>query len=89
MAYSSNRKSYAPINVKPGGGGGGRRGIGRDFDRSLWPGVGIFEFLLVSVTTNHFPGWRISDTFDLTFLPTGREFDSKFLENVNCKILPY
>ena len=44
-----------------------RQGIGRDFDRSLWPGVGhlnylavpgvgIFEFLFVPVTTNHFPG---------------------------------
>ena len=47
------------------GEGGG--GIGRDFDRSLWPGVGhlnylavpevgIFEFLFVPVTRNHFPG---------------------------------
>ena len=46
---------------------GGRRGIGRDFDRSLWPGVGhlnclavlgvgIFEFLFMPVTTNHFLG---------------------------------
>ena len=47
------------------------------------PGVGIFEFLFVPVTTNHFPG-RI---FDLTFLPGGREFDSNVLENV--KIPPY
>ena len=46
------------------------------------PGVGIFEFLFVPVTTNHFPGWRISVIFDLTFLPRGREFDSNFLENV-------
>ena len=37
--------TYAPINVEPaGGGGGGRRGIGRDFDRSLWPGGRAFEF---------------------------------------------
>ena len=69
------------------GGGERRRGIGRDFDRSLWPGVGILEFQIVSVTTNHFRVWGISDTFDLTFLPAGREFDSNFLENV--KILPY
>ena len=59
-------RSYAPINVKPAG-AGGRRGIGRDFDRSLWPGGRafelsccpggrIFEFLFVPVTTNHFPG---------------------------------
>ena len=49
-----------------GKGVGGRRGIGQDSDRSLWPGVGhlnylavpgvgIFEFLFVPVTTNHFP----------------------------------
>ena len=34
---------YVPINVKPAGGRGGRRGIGRDFDRSLWPGGRAFE----------------------------------------------
>ena len=36
---------YAAINVKPaeGGGGGGRRGIGQGFDRSLWPGGRAFE----------------------------------------------
>ena len=34
----------APINVKPAGGGeGGRRGIGRDFDRLLSPGDRAFE----------------------------------------------
>ena len=40
------RVNNAPINVKPAGGGGGggeRRGIGRDFDRSLWPGGRTFE----------------------------------------------
>ena len=57
---------YAPINVKPAG---GRWGIGRDFDRSLWPGVGhlnflavpgvgISEFLFVPVTTNHSRGGK-------------------------------
>ena len=51
------------------------------------PGVGIFEFLFVPVTTNHLPGWEISVIFDLTFLPGGREFDSSFWENV--KIPPY
>ena len=69
------------------GGGWGSRGIGRDFDESLWPGlgclnylavpgIGIFQFLFVPVTTNHFPGWGISVIFDLTFLPWGREFDN-------------
>ena len=33
-------KHNAPINVKPAG---GRRSIGRDFDRSLWPGGRVFE----------------------------------------------
>ena len=51
-----------------------------DFDQLLWPGgrafelscclgVGIFEFLFLPVTTNHFLGWGISVIFDLTFLP--------------------
>ena len=44
------------------------------------PGVGIFEFSFVPVTTNHLPGWEISVIFDFTFLPGGREFDSIFLE---------
>ena len=29
------------------------------------PGVGIFEFLFVPMTTNHFPGWGISVIFQL------------------------
>ena len=40
--------------------------------------VGIFDFLFVPVTTNHFLGWGISVVFDFTFLPRGREFDSNF-----------
>ena len=55
-------------------------GIGH-FNYLAVPGVGIFEFFS-SVTTNHFPRWRISVIFDLTFLPGGREFYSNFLENV-------
>ena len=51
------------------------------------PGVALFEFLFVPVTTNHFLGWGISVTFDLTFLPRGRELDSNFWENV--KLPPY
>ena len=38
------------------------------------PWRGIFEFLFVPVTKNHFPGWGISVIFDLTFLLGGREF---------------
>ena len=41
-------------------------------------GVGIFEFFLMPVTTNHFPGWGISVIFDLTFLLGAREFYSNF-----------
>ena len=51
------------------------------------PGVGIFEFLFMPVTTNYFPGWGILVIFDLTYLPGGRDFYSNFLENV--KIQPY
>ena len=94
--YSATGCLYnAPINVKPaaGWGGGGRRGIGEDFDGYLWPkgrafglsccpGVGKFEFLFVPVTTNHFTGWGIPVIFDVTFLLRGREFYSNFLENV-------
>ena len=73
--------------------GGQGQGIGQDlaqgraFELSCCPGVGIFEFLFLPVTTNHFLGWGISVTFDLTFLPGGWEFQSNFLENV--KITPY
>ena len=63
-----------------------RRGVGH-LNYLAVPGVGIFEFLFVPVTTNHFLGWRISVIFDLTFLPGGREFDSNFWENV--KSPPY
>ena len=56
-------------------------GVG-DLNYLAVPGVGIFEFLFVPVTTNNFPGWGITVIFDLTFLPGGREFDSNFLENV-------
>ena len=77
------------MNVKPAGGGG----IGRGFDRSLWPWDRAFElpccpgsrdiwFLFVPGTTNHFLGWGISVIFDLTFLPGSKEFDSYFWENV-------
>ena len=78
--------------------GWGRRGIGRDFDRSLWPGGRAFElsccpggrhiWIFVRARDHKsFPGRGISVIFDLTFLPGGREFDSIFLENV--KIPPY
>ena len=97
-----SRLANAPINNKPAEerGGGGRKGgaYGRDLINRFGPGVGhlnylavlgvgIFEFFVVPVTTNHFPGWGISVIFDLTFLPGVREFDSIFLENV--KSPPY
>ena len=83
---------YAPINVKPAGGGGIR--LGFDLINRFGPGVGHLNYLAVLVvgifeflTTNHFLGWGISVIFDLTYLPGGREFDSNFWENV--KIPPY
>ena len=33
------------------------------------PGVGIFEFLFLPVTTNHFPGWGISVILTSHFCP--------------------
>ena len=88
----------APINVKPAVEGGGRRGIEKGFDRSLWPGGRAFGLSCCSgvrdiwtpcnhLTTNHFPGWGISVIVDLTFLPGGREFYNNFLENM--KSPPY
>ena len=86
----------APINVKPAG--EGKRGIVRDFDRSLWPGDRAFEFsccsgdrdILIFVRArDHKSFLRVGNLviFDLTFLPGGRKFDSNLLENV--KIPPY
>ena len=43
LPMSSHPGRNAPINVKPAG-GGDRRDIARDFDRSLWPGGRAFEF---------------------------------------------
>ena len=96
------KKKHAPFyrvlctyQCQAGGVGGGVGGIGRDFDRSLWPGDRTFElsccpggkdiWIFVRARDHKsFPGLRISVTgiFDLTFLPRGREFDSNFLENV-------
>ena len=81
-----------------GGGGEGRQGIGRDFDRSLWPGGRAFEFsccprgrdIWIFVRApDHKSFLRMGNLviLDLTFLPGGREFDSNLLENV--KIPPY
>ena len=71
----------------------GRRGIGRDFDRSLWPGGRAFEFscypggrdiwiFVRARDDKSFLGVGTLIIFDLTFLPGGREFDSNLLENV-------
>ena len=35
--------SYAPINVKPDGGGGGESGNPREFDRDAYPQGGDFD----------------------------------------------
>ena len=78
--------------------GGGRRGIGPDFDWSLWPGDRVFEFsccpwgrdIWIFVHAHDhksFLGVGNLVIFDLTFLPGGGKFDSNLLENV--KIPPY
>ena len=87
---------HAPINVKPAE--GRRQGIGRDFDRSLWPGGRAFESSRCPVgrdiwifvrARDHKSFLRVGNLviFDLTFLPGGGEFYSNLLENV--KIPPY
>ena len=61
-------------------GGGGRQGIGRDFDRSLWPGGRAFEFSccpgrrdiwIFVCARDHKSFLRVGNLviFDLTFLP--------------------
>ena len=85
--FKRESKTNARINVEPavGGGGGGKRGIGRDFDRSHWPGGRAFglsccpggEDILIFVRARDdksFLGWGISVLFYLTILPGGREF---------------
>ena len=42
MASCTNWHSYAPINVKPLGGGGGRPGMGGGFHSSRRPVVGTW-----------------------------------------------
>ena len=77
---------------------GRRRGIGRDFDRSLWPGGRAFEFSCCPGSRDIWIFVRGHDhksflgvgnlvIFDLTFLPGGREFDNNLSKNV--KIPPY
>ena len=51
------------------------------------PGVGDIWIFVRACDYKSFPRRGISVTFDLKFLPCGREFDSNFLENVN--IPPY
>ena len=103
MKYWSNlsQLSYnnAPINFKPAGEGGGRRGIGRGFDCSLWPDGRAFELsccpegrdiwiFFMLVTTNHFPGWGISIIFDLTFLPGVGNFTAIFWTKSSPRPMP-
>ena len=47
------------------------------------PGVEIFEFLFMPVTTNHFPGWEISVVFNLS---SGMEFYK--ITNSNPRPMP-
>ena len=71
---------------------GGRRGIGRDFDRSLWPGGRAFEFSCCPGGRDIWIFVRARDhksflgvgklvVIELTFLPGGREFDNNLSEN--------
>ena len=75
-----------------GGGAAGHRGgiwlwpgVG-NLNYHAVPGVGIFEFLFVPVTTNHFPGWGISVTLTSHFC-LGVGYFTAIFGNVKC--LPY
>ena len=60
---------------------------GRAFELSCCPGGRDIWIFVCARDQKSFPGRGILVIFDLTFFPGGREFDSKFLENV--KISPY
>ena len=75
----------------------GKRGIGRDFDRSLWPGGRAFEFsccpggrdiwiFVRARDQKSFLGVGNLVIFDLTFLPGGRQFHINLLENVKIPL---
>ena len=69
---------HLSMSSRQGVGGGGGGAYGRDLTDHFGPGVlavlggGIFAFLFVPGTKNHFPGWGISVIFVLTFLPDGK-----------------
>ena len=46
MFFPNHIHTNAPINGKPGGGGGGRPGIGRGFDVTSLPVTGTFDHSL-------------------------------------------
>ena len=101
LAVKPNRTRIKIMHLSMSSQRGWRQGIGRDFDRSLWPegrafeflnylavpGVRIFEFMSVPVTTNHFPGGRFQLYLTSHFCPGIGNFTAFFLKNVT--ILPY
>ena len=98
LAVKPNRTRIKIMHLSMSSQRGWRQGIGRDFDRSLWPEGRAFEFSccpggrdvwIFAIVWDHksFLGVGNLVIFDLTFLPGGREFDSNLLENV--KIPPY
>ena len=52
------------------------------------PGVGIFEFLFVPVTTNHFPGWGIQLYLTSHFCPGVGNLTVIFLEMSKSRPMP-
>ena len=52
------------------------------------PGVGIFEFLFVPVTTNHFPGWRIQLYLTSYFCPGVGNLTAIFLKMSKSRPMP-
>ena len=70
-----------------GGGGGGGTQSGILIDR-FGPGVGIFEFLFVPVTTNHFPGWGIQLYLTSHFCPGVGNLTAIFWKMSKSRPLP-
>ena len=83
----NTRPLYAPINVKPlgGGGGGGRLGIGGRFDRSHRPVVGTFDHLN-GLSSNIL--LTFSCYFDHLQMPWSGAFEQKLSAQFNAPPMP-
>ena len=62
-------------------------GVGHLNDLAV-PGIGIFEFFFMPVTTNHFPGWGISLYLTLHFCLVVGNLTSMFWKMSKSRPMP-